>query len=179
MTAPLRERIHAAAKPYLAGTWRYGRTPRVEWPWPRGIRGPAMAGAPIDREIDCSTLTASVLMRCYPDAPWTPQDYADLQVFDARRLDSPIAAVVRAGVGVAAEHPTAETWTLVQAWRSVQPPSGHAFLVYDRGDLRSGTVDVLESTSRGLLGPRWRTTTWAALRAAYPAALYLARLRDP
>lgn len=175
----LAERMHAAAEPYLTG-WRYGRTPRVEWPWPRGVKGPALAGAPIDREIDCSTLTASLLMAAYPEARWTAQQYADLQVFDARRPASPMDAVVAVGVGEQVADFAAERWHLVQGWRRLpghpKGASGHAIIVYDRG---TGVLDVLESSSLEMIGPRWRTTTAEKLREEFPAALYLARLRDP
>jgi len=171
---PLRERIRIAATAYLTG-WRYGREVRVAYPWPHGVRGPPVATTPDEQAIDCSTLTASLLMRVYPDAGWTQADYADLQVFDAPRYSSPVGAVVRRGVGEAVAAPVAEAWHLVQAWRSIDPPSGHAFVAYDRGN---GKLDVLESSSRGLVGPRWRTVTLAELRREFPAALFLARLAE-
>lgn len=171
----LRDRTAAAAVPYLRG-WRYGRTPRVAWPWPKGVRGPAVATTDAERETDCSTLTASILMRAYPDAGWTQLDYQGLQVWDATLPASPVGAAVRVGIGEPVLEGAAETWHLVQGWRVLDPPAGgHAFIVYDRG---TGQIDVLESSSIGKIGPRWRTTTWAMLRRAYPAALYLARLRE-
>jgi hypothetical protein len=121
MSASLTERVHAAAKPYLTG-WRYppqkttGRF--VAYAWPRGLRGPAVARSQDERVIDCSSLTASILMRVYSSAKWDAAAYASLQVFDSKRLDSPIGAVVRMGVGVAVSAFTAEDWFLVQAWRS-------------------------------------------------------------
>lgn len=173
----LGERLHAAAAPYLVG-WRYpsgAREPRrVAYPWPKGVRGPAVADVAADRAIDCSTLTASVVMRAYPEAPWDQWSYQAMQVMDADEIDSPIEAVVRAGVGERVDALTAEAWHLAQGWRSLAPLSGHAVIVYDRG---TGVLDVLESTSReGRRGPRWRTATWTGLRAEYPAQLYLARL---
>ena len=169
------DRLREAAAPYLDGTWRYPtpREPRrVAYPWPKGVRGPAVASVSADRATDCSTLSASLLMRLYPDAPWSQEDYADCQVMDATRLASPIEAVERVGVGVGADGWEPERLHLAQGWRSLRPLSGHAFLVWSRGN---GRLDVLESTSRELRGPRWRETTPEALRALYPT-LHLATL---
>jgi hypothetical protein len=169
--------IHAAAKPYLTG-WRYGRTPRVAYEWPKGVRGPALADTIDGREIDCSTLTASLLMRLYPDAGWTQGDYAGLQVFDAKFPSSPVVTVQARRVGEMAAVFTPERLHLAQGWRRLpghkDGASGHAVLVWDRGNL---LLDVLESTSReGNKGPRWRVTTADKLREEFPAALYIARL---
>jgi hypothetical protein len=180
--------IHAAAKPYLDGTWKYpssakvGR--RVAYPWPKGVRGPAVADSPAERQIDCSTLTASLLMRAYPDAPWVQTDYAGLQIMDATEPDSPITVAVQAigagrvdfGVGLGGLAP--ESWFLCQGWRRLPGDpagaSGHAVILYNRGN---GLLDVLESTSReSFRGPRWRMTTAYKLREEFPAALYVARL---
>lgn len=194
----LRDRIRAAAAPYLdrpisesaTGGWRYPSGTsgvQVAWPWPAGVRGPRVAPS---GAIDCSTLTTSILMRIYPDAGWTQDDYARMQVFDGAIPDSPIYAVVSRGVGERLsrrDDPSGrlsefrpEAWHLVQGWRVLPggpgKPSGHAFLVYDRGN---GVLDVLESSSASLVGPRWRTTTAAELRQRYPAALFVAALREP
>lgn len=169
--------IHAAAKPYLTGHWRYGRTPRVAWPWPRGVRGPALADHDADKAIDCSTLTASLLMRAYPDAGWTQADYQALQVFDPKRPESPVFAVRDRGIAELGMVFKPETWALVQGWRRLpghpKGASGHAILVYDRG---TGVLDVLESSSLEMVGPRWRISTAEKLRAEFPAALYIATL---
>lgn len=170
-----------AAAPYVGGTWRYGRNPRVAHPWPAGVRGPSVARVAADQEIDCSTLTASLIMHAYPSASWKQEHYAAMQVFDAAVPDSPIRAVVAVGVGERVDAFTWARWHLVQGWRRLpghpDGPSGHAILVYDRG---GGTLDVLESTSReNMRGPRMRTTTADKLRAEFPAALYIARLIEP
>ena len=68
----------------------------MAYPWPKGVRGPAVATLAADKAIDCSTLTASVVMRAYPDAPWDQWSYQAMQVMDADEIDSPIEAVVRA-----------------------------------------------------------------------------------
>lgn len=174
-------RLHALARPYLDGTWRYpgpsDPAVYVAHPWPASVRGAAVARVADERRVDCSTLTTSLIMALYPDAPWDQQDYGDMQVYDRRRPGSPIDAVAHVGVGEAVAETAPESLHLLQAWRSLSPLSGHAVLVYDRG---TGTLDVLESTSReNRRGPRWRTATPESLRAEYPAARYLARLTEP
>lgn len=177
MSTPLRERIGDAAKPYLSEGWRYGHANRVAYPWPAGVRGPSVARVAADREIDCVGLSASVVMRAYQDVQWTQDAYAGLLL--TRRpvvADDPIRTVAAVGVGARVDAFVAEAWHLVQGVRSFDPFNGHAIIIFDRGN---GTLDVLESTSReNRKGPRWRTTTEAALRIEFPGALYIARLRE-
>lgn len=167
-TLPLDTRIALAYAPYQGWPYRVGSRPAVAYESPAV---PSSLVAPRDRGIDCSTMTASILTAVYPRAGWTDIDYRDLQIFDAGRRDSPMDAVERRGVGrrVAAFVPG--RWHLVQGWR--KKGTGHAYLVHAATD---GTLTVVESTSIRGRGPRWRTTTEAALRADYDAALYVAVL---
>lgn len=178
----LDQRLRLAAGPYIDG-WGYDlRDARVLYDLPDAMRADRIeisAGEP--RLTNCSTLTTSLLTSVYPDAPWTLQEYGDLQVF-ADRLPahpaSPIEAVERMGVGRATVDPAPGCWHLVQGWRTFDPQtprySGHAFLVLADGN--GDGVQVLEATSRRGIGPRYRSATWADLRDEYPAGLYIAAL---
>lgn len=163
---PVGVRIRLAASAYLG--WRYPptRTDRVSL----AFDGPGLPKLSGTRWVNCSPFTASILCAVWPDRV-DAAAYGDLVVFADRlptRPDSPILAVERMGVGTRTA--SLSGWCLVQGWRSLSPPSGHAFLVSPAG-LK------LESTNAdGYVGPRWSPTSLDALRKAYPAALYVARL---
>jgi hypothetical protein len=173
-------RIRIAAGPYL-DSWDYS----IEWgkakvlydlPDAMGAEGVEWKAGD-GRLTNCSTLTASLLTSVYPDAPWTMREYGDLQVFkdrlDAGQTDSPIRAVERMGIGKRVDKPTEGKWHLVQGWRSLDPPRGHAFLVLAFDDVN---LQVLEATSRRSIGPRYKTTTLAELQREYSKALHWAAL---
>lgn len=170
---PLGTRIRLAASAYLGWPYRSGSVPAVAFSSP-GVAD-KLVGQPATG-VDCSTMTTSILTAVYPRAGWTQQDYADLQIFDAARRDSPMGAVVRRGVGLRVDDFAAGDWYLVQGWR--KSGGGHAFLVFAGTD----SILKLESTSRKYtqtgtpIGPRWLPTTADALRKDYDAALYLAVL---
>lgn len=163
---PVGTRIRLAAGLYLG--WRYPptKTDKVSL----AFDGPGLPTLTGTRYVNCSPFTASILCAVF-EAKVDANTYGDLVVFADRlpaRPDSPILAVERMGVGTRTA--ALSGWCLVQGWRSLSPPSGHAFLVAPDG-LK------LESTNAdGYVGPRWAPTTLAALRAAYPAALHIARL---
>ena len=171
---PLTYRLRFAAGLYLG--WRYHRidvgfafaSPGV----PESLIRPPFT----QHTINCSTLTASVLTACFPSSPWGSRGYGDLQVF-ADRLpdnpDSPIQAVEHAGIGSrVADTFAPNMWHLVQGWRTLDPPRGHAFLMRDDGD----SLLVLEATTN--IGPRWKRTTRKRLHRDYPAALYAAAIGE-
>lgn len=167
----LTARIRLTASLYLG--WGYSlRDPQfAHWhpalPQSR-VRPPFTASV-----TNCSSHTASQLIACYPRNPWTETEYAELQVFrellEAGRDDSPMDAIERVGVGNRTGGFIDYSWHLVQGWRSFDPPSGHAFLVYSGPH---GLI-MLEATSRGYVGPRWQVTTEAALRLRYTKALHI------
>lgn len=172
MSRPLDTRIRLAAAPYMCG-WKYGG-PKVAFESPSV---PTSLVSTTERLTNCSTLTASVLTATYGDRPWTSQEYGDLQVF-ADRLpanpDSPIDAVVRLGIGDRTVTYLTGHWHLLQGWRSLNPPSGHAMLVFAFPD---GRLLVLESSSINGIGPRYKVVTQAELAAAYKHSRYLAILK--
>lgn len=163
--------------------WRYpSRSAAVRFPAAFGpIAGHSSLVDPIGQEIDCSSMTTYLVMRLYPDTPWSMDDYMDMQVFADRlpaRPWSPIEAVERRGVGSRVARPEAVapgTLCLVQMWRSLPParPSGHAYLAEV---LEGGWVRVWESTSRDRIGPRYRSATWDQLRQEGPAGMVVAAL---
>jgi hypothetical protein len=178
-------RIRLAAGPYL-DSWDYDlRTARVLYDLPDAMRADRVELAPGDARLtNCSTLTTSLLTSCFPDAPWTVQEYGDLQVFGDRlpgNPDAPVQAVVRMGVGKAVAQHVPGAWHLVQGWRTFEPSgprySGHAFLVL--ADRDGDGCLVLEATSRRSIGPRYRRSTWADLRREYGHSLHLAALDGP
>ena len=178
-------RIRIAAAPYMQG-WTYSLSnAKVLYDLPDAMGADRVEWEEGDAKVtNCSTLTTSLLTSVYPDAPWTLREYGDLQVF-ADRLpshpDSPIEAVRRMGVGEPVPELVHGQWHLVQGWRTFDPKtprySGHAFLVLAA---RSGDgIEVLEASSRRSVGPRWRATTWASIKAEYPAGLFIAVLAGP
>jgi hypothetical protein len=173
----LTTRIERAAALLLG--WRYPPRPTVPVYPPTTPPGFPLRAARADHEqaINCSTMTAWLLYEVYRGG-WEHRDYGDLQVF-ADRLpahpDAPILAVERRGVGVRVDALDQDGWHLVQGWWRRSPPGGHALIA----EVRGSAVRVLESTSLGLLGPRWRTTTEAELRSRFAAGIHFARLREP
>lgn len=164
-------RIRIAAAMYMVG-WAYSLSnPAV------AFRSPGVPDNLVRRSrlTNCSTLTASILTAIFGWLPWSLQEYGDLQVF-ADRLpdhpDAPIRAVERMGVGARVSGPLDRRWHLVQGWRSLTRPSGHAFLVRRDG----ATLLVLEASSRNNVGPIYRRTTLSELADAYPAGLFWAVL---
>ena len=179
---PLDTRLRIAAGPYL-DSWGYDLArARVLYDLPDAMRADRVELGPGDSRLtNCSTLTTSLLTSCYPSAPWTVEEYGDLQVFADRlpdRPDAPVQAVVRMGIGRAVQSPTLGVWHLVQGWRTFDPTgprySGHALLVL--GDPNGEGVQVLEATSRRGIGPRYRRSTWSELRREYGYSLHLAVL---
>jgi hypothetical protein len=195
-------RIRLTAAGYLGGDWSYSLSaPKVLYDLPAAMRADSLEIseiqladgdniyaylAPPDRVTNCSTMTVSMLTSVFPNAPWTQEDYGDLQVYADRlpdRPDSPIDAVERAGVGVRVELLEPERWHLVQGWRTFDPStpkySGHAFLVLAND---TGGIDqVLEATSRTdnsgrKIGPRYRTVSLETLKQDYDEGVYLAVL---
>ena len=166
-------RVRLAAAPYLRG-WRYRlSSPRMAYALPDAM-GFDLQAKDGDRFTNCSTMTVSLLTSIFPSAPWSREEYGDLQVFKGKQPDSPIRAVVRMGVGEAVDTLVDGSWHLVQGWRRLgESPSGHAFLVLKKGDV----VTVLEASSReNNVGPRYRETTVSRLRGEYPAAFLIAEL---
>jgi len=160
--------------------WRYSMSvPRVPF---RAGSIPRSMVEPAASVTNCSTLTAAVLMACYPEAPWTLREYGDLQVY-ADRLPSmpnaPILAIERAGIGSRVDAPAANAVHLVQGWRKMGPTAadfrGHAVIVAT--DAEPGRLRILEATSKRMnLGPRWRESTLDDFRREFPAALYFGAL---
>jgi hypothetical protein len=181
-------RIRLAAAGYLGGDWSYSLSaPKVLYDLPAAMYADSLEISETqladgeNRITNCSTMTVSVLTSVYPDAPWSQEDYGDLQVYADRlpgRPDSPIDAVERAGVGTRVDALVPGRWHLVQGWRTFDPSiprySGHAFLVLadDTGDIDQ----VLEATSLSNIGPRYKEITFAKLQSDYSEGLYLAVL---
>jgi hypothetical protein len=172
-------RIRIAAGPYLSG-WGYHRTaPKVLYDLPDAMRAD---GIEVEADealvINCSTQTVSLLTSAFPDAPWSLREYGDMQVFGDRLPDSPdapVRAAERMGIGRSEAGPVMGEWHLVQGWRTLNPPNGHAFLVLFDDD---GLL-VLEATSRRGIGPRYRRTTLALLKLEYDAGLFWCVLEGP
>ncbi|KKM72078.1 hypothetical protein LCGC14_1424190 [marine sediment metagenome] len=167
----LETRIHFAAGRYMG--WKYGRDVRFAYSSP-GIPDKLVAAPGHVWEIDCSSMTTSILTACFPSSPWGSRGYGDMQVYADRlpaQYDSPIIAVENAGIGSRlAQGFEVGRWHLVQGWKKLEPPRGHAFLVRNDGD------SMLLVESQFGVGPQWGRTTEAKLRKRYPAALYAAAL---
>jgi hypothetical protein len=177
-------RIRIAAGPYL-DSWDYDiRKGKVIYDLPDAMRADKVEWAAGDERVtNCSTLTASLLTSCFPDAPWTLREYGDLQVFGDRlpeNPDAPIQAVIRMGIGTNSGS-VPNRWHLVQGWRTFIPEtpkySGHAFLVLS--DKQGDGILLLEATSRRNIGPRYRRTTWTELGREYTQGLHVAVLEGP
>jgi len=169
---PLGVRLRLAASCYLG--WGYARDyPHVPFHAP-GL--PEKLYSVVDRNTNCSTFTASLLMAVYPREAWTAEDYGDLQVYADRlpaRPDSPCQAVERHGLGTRVAAPVVGRWHLMQGWRIFgAKPSGHGIFVY----ARSADLLVLEAATSP--GPRWRPVSLGALAREYPAGLYASVLME-
>ena len=172
-------RIRLAAQPYMDGSWGYDLgSPAVLWDLPSAMRAGRIVGR--SKKTNCSTLTTSLITSVFPDAPWSSQEYGDLQVFGDRlpATDSPVLAALRMSVGKAVDKFQMGEWHLVQGVRRLPSNpkgfSGHAFLV---NSLSDGGLEVLEATSRQGIGPCYRQATEDELRAQYVAGLHIAVLR--
>ncbi len=175
---PIRARLAIASACFLG--WRYSLTvPRV--PFKAGSL-PASLVVEAASVTNCSTLAAAVLMACYPEAPWTLEEYGDLQVYADRlpsKPDAPILAIERVGIGARVAAPVANAVHLVQGWRKVGASAadfrGHAVIVATDSD--PARLRVLEATSRSSnLGARWRSTTLEDFRREFPAAIHFGAL---
>lgn len=175
---PIQVRVAVASACFLG--WRYSLTvPRV--PFEVGSL-PASLVAEAASVTNCSTLTTAVLMACYPEAPWTLEEYGDLQVFADRlpnKPNAPILAIERVGVGSRVPAPVANAVHLVQGWRKTGDAAedfrGHAVIVMTDND--PARLRVLEATSRSSnLGARWRSTNLENFRREYPAAIHFGAL---
>lgn len=167
---PLGVRLRLAASDLLG--WRYKTGSDVRFPAARnGLAVPSSMIDPDGPGIDCSSLTAYLLMTAYPEAPWNGDRYGELQIFDAAEPWSPIDAVEQAGVGSRVSAPVAGTWHLTQTWKSLNPLSGgHARLAY-ASPTDADQLLVLESSSRSNgIGPRFSRTRWSDLLAKYQEA---------
>lgn len=171
-------RLRIAAAPYMDGTWSYGG-PRVLWELPAAMHVRSLESG--KHRINCSTLTTSLLTAVFPSAPWTVQEYGDLQVFADRlpATDSPVQAVQRMQIGAIVNGFVDGRWHVVQGVRRGPDHnrgfSGHALLARSDG----ARVQVIESTSLSNHGPRYRLTTAAELWNEFPSALHLAALVGP
>lgn len=157
---PLTARIFCAASQFLG--WRYSlKTPRV--PIASGSV-PTSLVDPSAMVTNCSTLTSSILMSIYT-RDWTPQDYADLQVFGESLKkfpfgDSPIVAATRQLLGQVVLDWDVNQWHLAQTWNrknaggSADPTGGgHAMLVYFDGEVY-WTLEA-SGNSKGGVGVRF------------------------
>ena len=178
---PLSARVAVCAMPYLG--WGYdSKHPSVAYPSgsvPDCVVYAGRAGQFEDHEkTDCSTQATSILMACYPDAPWDWLAYTELQLFcEPFVSDSPIEAVRRMGIGYRVDRFYVGSWHLVQGWREANPPAGggHLFLVYAEATF----LQVLEATgtSKGGIGPQFSQKREEDMHARY-TLLHIARLQD-
>lgn len=181
-------RIRLSAAPYIAD-WGYSLTaPRSLYDIPEGMHADKLEVSEAglsesgNRVTNCSTMTMSIITSCFPDANWTLYSYEQLQLYAEHvqdSPDSPIAAVEEAGVAHGVVMFEENEWHLVQGIRELVVTddkltkfSGHAFLVLKK----NGRLIVLEATSRGGVGPRYRPTTLAELEREYPHSLFIAVL---
>ncbi len=178
---PLRARLQLAASDVLG--WSYGtgsatRLPARRKGLPSRLVVSEGAAAPSKR-IDCSTLTSYLLATAFPHGAWTPEVYADLQIFDGERPWSPIEAVEKAGVGSRVLRLREGMICLSQAWVDASTrdgdsvSGGHARIVevLPRDEFR-----VWESTSRGGVGPRVAIVSRATLEDRFLAGVRYAAL---
>ncbi len=159
---------------FYAG-WGYRKVPRVAFE-SRGV--PDSLVALTASGTDCSTLTTSIVTGCRPDLPRSSDEYADLQGWDADRIDSPAEAVHRARAGVRVGSGgiagvTAPGVYLFQGWKSTRPLQGHALIGRLHGD---GLLELVEAQPGK--GVHWRRSSLIELVERYPAELYAARLFD-
>lgn len=151
-------RIRAIASDLLG--MRYGR--HVGFPGQApGLPASRVSESP--EQIDCSSLTAYILLRLYASWPIDARRlYGDLQIMDGARPWSPIEGAVREQIADQVPQPVIGCWHLVQLWRATTPrlEGGHACLVYQPP---SGPLWVLESIVRDGIGPGWRRATWDQL----------------
>ena len=163
-------RIRLAASSYLG--WRYGEG---RFAFGGGVIDPKLVGPP--STTNCSTFTVALLTAAYPNAPWTQQDYKDLQIFTMARPLSPIDAVVRLKIGSVVPVPLEGRWHLVQGWRTLGvkntdgswkvKPSGHSFKIKPSGSV----YGVLQAAGAepGDIGPSWGATTLDEIKKEFKA----------
>ena len=163
------DRLLHAAVFYLGGSYTT-KGPQVPFGLPSGF-----ARLPDGKATNCSTMTACLLAATYPEAPWDAGAWGQLQVYDRRRLDSPMEAVHRMGVGFQVDTFTEGRWHLVQGWRSLDPLRGHAFLVKGMPD---GRELVLQASSRNQVGPTLDLKARGWTSDTYPHRVYIALLRE-
>ena len=166
---PADVRLLMAASLFLG--WDY-TTSRPSVPFLPHAEYPRSVVNPAARATNCSTFTAAVVMATYPTAAWTDRSYAQLQVFAGMRFDSPVLAVVEAGVGNAVDALQPGRWHLVQGWRKLSPPRGHAVLV-QRG--QDDALDILHASSR-LGAVVIESDTVSGLERRFPAGYFAACL---
>lgn len=126
--------------------------------------------------IDCSSLTAFLMLTVFCRTDWIPEDYEGFQVQDHTRPWSPMESTERAGVGRRTSTLQAGRWYLTQAFRQIQPvlSGGHARICFC---IDGDRLLVLESTTaRGEVGVTWSNATWTGLLQKYPAGVQAAEL---
>jgi hypothetical protein len=170
MRLSLDSRMREAASFLLGWRYRWSSSPTCR-PF-GGALTASFTGS--DRTIYCSAMTIVLLCAVRPDAPWDDRSYGDLQCY-ADRLpdhpDSPIDAVVRAGIGTRTSDTEAPGWYLCQGWWSLgSKPAGHAVLLYRD---TSGELWVLQSASG--IGPTYGRATKPP-EEQFTAGVYYARL---
>lgn len=154
--------------------WTYtGREPRVPF-LPHDRRAfPESLVDPNRTATNCSTFTAASLIGAFPSASWSRESYGRLQVFDAGKLDSPIAEVERVGVGRRVDEFISGRWHLLQGWKETISPRGHALFVH-RGE--RGLVLAHASSRLNRVG--FEPTTEALLDRMFPARRFVAVLEE-
>lgn len=190
LALPMHVRIRWAATPYLYGGWSYPEertTPvRVAYPCPPAPKLLVASGGNAACRINCSTMTASVLIAATPGTPWTTREYAELQSFaelvQAGRWDGPGDALRRMGLAWTGGSSSLSRVSLVQGWWGQGGPEdggkigGHAFFLFKGWGSSADAFWMLHSTSVGLVGPTWSRVTMDTLRKRYPRALYVTAL---
>ena len=171
LALPVAARIAIAAAPFLG--YRYIRHDS-EVAYAVGATPPALVGT--KWRTNCSSMTSAIIQAVYPDAGWTIRDYLKLQVSGkGYEADWPIDAVVGRDIAKRQDSFTPGCWHLVQAWRGKVPDDGgHAYLVYCHPD--GATLQILEASSAGDIGPRLVERTLGWLRKRYRGGIYIGRL---
>lgn len=165
------EAIRHAASFYL-GSLYDGQRPRVahasQWIPAQLVSNDPAPGT------SCSPFAGAVVIDAFPMARWSSQSWADLQIMDAARPWSPIAAVVAAGIGSEVGRPMSGRWHYCQGWsgldngRIVATSGGHSWLCY--GD------DLILQASSAAGRVTWTRREWTQSLGRYGSGVRVAVL---
>jgi hypothetical protein len=101
---------------------------------------------------NCCTFVEALLVKAWLDVhgdnfSWTSTNHKQMMIMMPGDLFSPVSAVIETGMGVEVpdKNELPAPWTVIQGWRSLDPPNGgHTFLILDVHPA-TGRILTLES----------------------------------